>query len=155
MISEKVAPLENKENGLTSKIGQKYTENTQNPIFWVYLYFCPILRAAMFSYPVLFPKAWSRKHDFPVHENSGLKKHQILGAPKADKRNTENATSPSSKGRWWKNGSGVLLRKRTCWKLRQSCWVLQNSGWGRFGAGIVGWRNSLSCLPETRRGPTN
>ena len=59
-VCEKLGPLQNRKNGPTSKIGQKYTKNTENPIFLVFVpYFWPILRVAVFSYPVegqVFPK---------------------------------------------------------------------------------------------------
>ena len=50
------------ENAPTSKIGQKYTKNTPKIVYFLVfsMYFCPILRLAVFSYAVggqVFPKA--------------------------------------------------------------------------------------------------
>ena len=55
------------------KIGQNYTKNTENCIFWVvFMYFCPILRASVFSYPVggqVFPNRSLRNRIRPVSEH--------------------------------------------------------------------------------------
>ena len=60
LVLGEVGPLENRKRR-HQQIGQKYTENTPNPMFCIFfLYFCPILRVRVLSYPVggqLFPNA--------------------------------------------------------------------------------------------------
>ena len=108
-ICNKLGPLQNRKRPHKQN-RPRYTKNTENPIFVFLMYFCPILRVAVFSYPVggqALPKGrWAMKrgvlHRAPIAPL--IFKPQDKDKLTPDRTKIINRTEKDNSG--WKSKSG-------------------------------------------------